>query len=135
MRISDWISDVCSSDLTPSRPQNSPEILAPLTPRLAVLYARPMQYTTEPRLSTLVIGADETETLNHVVQIYARDKLFYRSDKPVLTDEYRVRKHLQFSDPNHLVIEMIHDMPGVPDGSTHLNFQIGRESCRERVVH
>src|SRR3546814_7152633 len=97
---------------SPSRPQNSPEILAPLTPRLAVLYARPMQYTTEPRLSTLVIGADETETLNHVVQIYARDKLFYRYDKPVLTDEYRVRKHLQFSDPNHLVIEMIHDKIG-----------------------
>src|SRR3546814_14908810 len=65
---------------SPSRPQNSPEILAPLTPRLAVLYARPMQYTTEPRLSTLVIGVDETETLNHVVQIYARVNIFYRSE-------------------------------------------------------
>src|SRR3546814_9017759 len=66
---------------SPSRPQNSPEILAPLTPRLAVLYARPMQYTTEHRLSTLAIGGDENETINHVVQIDRKRKRLYSSHK------------------------------------------------------
>lgn len=85
--------------ISPSSTPYSPRILAPLTPRLAVLYAIPMQYMDEPRLSTLVISAGEAEALNHVVQIYARDKIYYRSDKPVLTDEYRAGKHLQLFGP------------------------------------
>ena len=100
---------------SPSGPPHSPRILAPLTPRLAVLYAHPMQYMVEPRLSTLVIGADEVDALNHVVQIYARDKLFYRSERPVLTDEYRAGKHLRLADSDHFIEAMIHDMPGVRD--------------------
>jgi hypothetical protein len=113
---------------SPSGPPHSPKILVPLTPRLAVLYACPMQYRAEPRLSTLVIGPDETEALNCVVQVYARDKLFYRSDKPALTDDYRAGKHLQFSNSGHIVDEMIHGMPGVPDRDTSLDFlgQLGR---------
>jgi len=102
----------------PNAMPHSPSILAPLTPRLAVLYARPMQYTVEPRLSTLVISAEETNALNRVVQIYACDELYYRSDKPLLTDEYRAGKHLQLSGPNNPVEQMIHDMPGVPDRDT-----------------
>jgi len=117
---------------SPSGAPHAPNILAPLTPRLAVLYARPMQYTVEPRLSTLVIAADEAEALNRVVQIYARDKLFYRSDRPDVTEEYRAAKHLQFSSPGHLVEEMIHGMPGVPDRDTSLDFlgQFGRRQGR-----
>lgn len=103
-------------------PPHSPRILAPLTPRLAVLYASPMRYMVEPRLSTLVIGAGEADALNHVVQIYACDKLYYRSEKPVLADEYRAGKHLRFSGPGHLIEEMIHSMPGVPDRDTSMDF-------------
>lgn len=100
----------------------SPRILAPLTPRLAVLYAIPGQYTVEPRLSTLVIDAEEAKSLNQVVQIYAREALFYRTDRPELIDEYRVAKHLQFSSSRNLVEEMVHGMPGVPDRDTSLDF-------------
>ena len=108
--------------ISPSGPPHSPRILAPLTPRLAVLYAIPMQYVVEPRFSTLVIGADEADALNHVVQIYACDKLYYRSEKPVLTDEYRTGKHLRLCSPGHFIEEMIHSMPGVPDRNTSLDF-------------
>lgn len=108
--------------ISPSGPPHSPRILAPLTPRLAVLYTSPARYVVEPRLSTLVISAGEADALNHVVQIYACDKLYYRSEKPVLADEYRVGKHLRLSGPSHLVEEMIHSMPGVPDRDTSLDF-------------
>lgn len=108
--------------ISPSGPPHSPRILVPLTPRLAVLYASPMQYVVEPRFSTLVIDADEANALNHVVQIYACDKLYYRSEKPVLTDEYRAGKHLRLSGPGHFIEEMIHGMPGVPDRDTSLDF-------------
>lgn len=108
--------------ISPSGPPHSPSILAPLTPRLAVLYAIPTRYMVEPRLSTLVIGAGEADALNRVVQIYARDKLYYRSEKPVLAEEYRACKHLRLSGPGHFIEEMIHSMPGVPDRDTSLDF-------------
>lgn len=110
---------------SPSAAPPSPAIFAPLTPRLALLYARPMRFTTEPRLSTLVIGADEAEALNRIVQIYARDKLFYRTDKPELTEDYRAVTHRQLSSPGHIIDELIHSMPGVPDRDTSLDF-LGR---------
>jgi hypothetical protein len=103
-------------------PPYSPQVLAPLTPRLAVLYAIPMRYREEPRLSTLVIAAREAEALNHVVQIYANDKIYYRSDKPTVTGEYSVGKHLRFSGPGHIIEELIHSMPGVPDRDTSMDF-------------
>lgn len=103
-------------------PPYSPQVLAPLTPRLAVLYAIPMRYREEPRLSTLVIGAREAEALNHVVQIYANDKIYYRSDKPTVTGEYSVGKHLRLSGPGHIIEELIHSMPGVPDRDTSMDF-------------
>lgn len=108
--------------VSPSNPPYSPRILAPLTPRLAVLYAIPMRYTVEPRLSTLVIGAGEADAFNHVVQIYARDKIYYRSEKPVLTDEYHTGKHLHLSGSDHFIEELIHSMPGVPNRDTSLGF-------------
>ncbi len=99
-----------------------PRILAPLTPRLAVLYAIPQRYTVEPRLSTLVIDAEEAEGLNQVVQIYAREAIFYRSDRPELIEEFQRAKHLRFASSRNIVEEMVHDMPGVPDRDASMDF-------------
>lgn len=107
---------------SPAMAPHAPRILAPLTPRLAVLYARPMQYRPEPRLSTLVIEADEADALNQVVQIYGAQAVFYRSEKPVLTDEFRAGKHLEFTSSRNIVEMMVHDMPGVPPRDTSLDF-------------
>lgn len=107
---------------SPSMAPHSPRILAPLTPRLAVLYAQPMQYTVEPRLSTLVVDAQEADALNQVVQVYAREKLFFRSDKPELIDEYRGSKHLHFSSSRNIAEAIVHDMPGVPPRDTSFDF-------------
>lgn len=107
---------------TPGMPPTSPRILAPLTPRLAVLYAVPMQYTVEPRLSTLVIDAEEAAALNEVVQVYAREMLFYRSERPNLIDDFRAGKHLRYTSSLNVVEMMVHDMPGVPSRDSKLDF-------------
>jgi hypothetical protein len=101
---------------------SSPRILAPLTPRLAVLYAIPTRYTVEPRLSTLVIGADEAENLNQVVQVYSREAIYYRTDRPELIDDFRAAKHLRYTSSRNIVETIIHDMLGVPDRDTSLDF-------------
>lgn len=101
---------------------SSPRILAPLTPRLAVLYAIPTQYRLEPRLSTIIVEAEETERLNHAVQVYARDAIFYRTDRPEVTDDFRAAKHLRYASSRNVVETMVHSMPGVPDRDTSLDF-------------
>jgi hypothetical protein len=111
----------CHNFVSPSGTPSSPRIIVPLTPRLAVLYARPMQYSTEPRLSTLVINADEALSLNRLIQVYAKDKIFFRSEKPDLTEEYTRNKHMELRGPS-IVESLIHSMPGVPDRDTSLDF-------------
>jgi hypothetical protein len=98
---------------SPSGAPSSARILAPLTPRLAVLYALPWRYMTEPRLSTLVIAREEADALNDTVQVYARNALFYRSEKPVLTPEFRSGQHRRYTSSGNAVEMIVRDMPGV----------------------
>lgn len=106
---------------SPNHPPHSTTILAPLTPRISVLLARPMQYNMEPRLVTLVLSAEEAEAFNCVVQVYSKDMLFFRYEPPKLTDDYRRGEHLQFSEPGHIVDDLIESLPGVPQRNRMLD--------------
>lgn len=91
----------------------SPKILLPLTPNIAVLFARPMSYMTMPRFFTLAIDADEAGKLNHAVQVYARDKIYYRSEKPEIDDAYIQGRHLEYSGANNPIENLISQIPGI----------------------
>lgn len=97
---------------SPVNSMHSPKILVPLTPNIAVLFVRPMAYTTMPRFLTLAIDADEAKNLNHAVQVYARDKIYYRSEKPEVCDAYVQGKHLEYSSPNNPIENLISFVPG-----------------------
>jgi hypothetical protein len=97
-----------------------PEILAPITPEISVLIARPWKYSPEPKLTTLVCTPAETERLNQAVQTYAKRFLFYRSEKPEVSPHYSVEKHLRFDGPND-ILGLIHSIPGVPDRDRNLD--------------
>lgn len=99
---------------SPNHLPHNPTILAPLTPWMSVLLVRPLGYVEEPRLVTLVISANEADGFNQVVQVYAKEMLFYRSEPPVLTDAFRRGEHLEFSEPGHIVDDLIESLPGVP---------------------
>jgi hypothetical protein len=60
-----------------------------------------MQYPSAPRLVTLRLGAEEVERMNEIVQIYASDFLFYRDDKPKLSDAFQHGEHRQFQYHGH----------------------------------
>ncbi len=87
-------------------------ILIPLTPKIIVLYANPMEYMVEPRLVTLEADDDLVELLNQTIQIYSKDCLFYRYQQPELTDEFLRSEHLVYAndDPIKALVERI---PGV----------------------
>jgi hypothetical protein len=101
---------------------HNPKMLVPITPWMSVLYTRPMSYRTEPKLVTLVATAAETDALNYAVQVYARKAIFYRSERPTITEAFAQGKHLVFADHRNSVEQLIHFIPGVPPRDTSLDW-------------
>ena len=95
-------------------PPMSPYILAPILPRISLLYARPNSYGVEPKVSTVVFDAEEATGLNDAVQVYARRSIFYRSEAPVIRDEFKAGRHLRYTHPNHPIEQIVRSLPGVP---------------------
>lgn len=60
-----------------------------------------LDYPTEPRLVTLRLGAEEVEQVNAITQVYACDFLFYRDDKPELSNAFQHGEHRQFQYHRH----------------------------------
>jgi hypothetical protein len=89
-----------------------PRILAPLTPNMAVVIAKPIMYSTEPKLTTIVATPAETDALNEAVQVYACDFIFFRTDKPKVTEDFRVGEHRMYNGPN-TVDNLINAIPGI----------------------
>ncbi len=91
-----------------------PKALAPITPNMAVLIARPMQYTPDPRLVTIVATPADADAMNHAVQVYAKDALYFRTERPHLTEAFTAATHMGYSRPGNPIDEFIHTLPGVP---------------------
>lgn len=99
---------------------SSPKILAPLTPDMAVLFVRPTRYSTEPRLMSIVLEPGETDFMNRTIQIYARDEIFFRSELPILTQDYECGKHRRFDGWDNPVEKFIRSIPGVGETANDL---------------
>lgn len=91
-----------------------PKLLAPLTPWMSVLFTRPVGYSTEPRLVTMVANEAETDALNYAVQVYARNMLFYRSERPQVDEAFTCGRHKIFANDRNLIDRLIYEIPGVP---------------------
>lgn len=99
----------------------SPKLFVPITPHICVLVCRPSQYTVEPRLTTLVLDDHEVDICNSTVSVYAKNAIFFRSQQPVLTEEFNRGKHLVYAHPGNSVDFLIHSIPGVPARNTSLD--------------
>lgn len=71
--------------------------IIPMTPSMAVLYTSPLQYVSKCELATIVLRNNEVEFLNLLVQVYSGDRIFYRSDRPVIHDAFLARQHMQIT--------------------------------------
>lgn len=103
-------------------PTTRARILVPLTPRLAALYAAPPRYAPGPRVSTLVVGPNEAVALNDAIQIYARDMLFFRSERPEIRADFVAAEHRRYASSRNPVEQIVHSMPGVPDRNSSLDW-------------
>lgn len=51
--------------------------------------------------------------MNNVVQVYSRDALFYRSEKPDLIGDFTCGEHREFNAPGHKIDMLVEAIPGV----------------------
>lgn len=100
----------------------APTIVAPITPNIAVIVTRPTAYMVEPRLSTLVLNDGEVEVCNHAVQVYARNALFFRNDRPFIDAAFARAEHLRYAHPDNPISELVRNIPGIPPRDTSLDF-------------
>lgn len=98
----------------PTQHLYNPKMLVPLTPWMSVLYTKPSSYRTLPRLSTLTASQAETDSLNYAVQVYAQNAIYYRSERPTMTDAFAQGRHMVFANHRNSVDQLIHEIPGVP---------------------
>jgi hypothetical protein len=86
------------------------KLVLPILPTAAVVYMLPLGgQPVEPRLVTLRLGEPEVRTLNDIVQVYACDFLFFRSEQPALTDAFRAGEHRQFRFHQHVWLDGLLD--------------------------
>ena len=105
-----FFHNITSAPMAPAMPR----ILAPLTPAMSVLHAIPGgRYMEEPRMTTMVLRDDETEALNNTVQVYSGKELFFRSQQPQMTDDFRVGQYLCHTGHDHSIETFVRDIPGV----------------------
>jgi hypothetical protein len=90
-----------------------PRMLVPITPEISVIVVRPMEYLVEPKLSTLVLTADEVEQCNAAVQVYAAHALFFRSEVPVPIEAFQIGDHRQYANSDNPIDRLIEEVPGV----------------------
>jgi len=95
-------------------PPHDPKILAPITPTMSVIISRPTSYMVEPRLTTIVLTNEEVDQCNHAVQVYSREALFFRSERPTLDEAFSSGAHLAYSHPDNPIDSLIRGIPGVP---------------------
>jgi hypothetical protein len=76
--------------------QLNPRCIIPLTPGITVVFTKPAQYWTEPSLMTMRVSRDEAIFLNNTIQVYSKDAIFYRAQKPSLLRSFGERQHFQY---------------------------------------
>jgi hypothetical protein len=86
-------------------------ILVPLTPMIAVLYVLPGAYMVNPRLVTQEANYDVITIINETVQVYSKECLFYRFERPFLSEHFLRREHLYYSDGDPVEM-LVEQMPG-----------------------
>ena len=102
-------------------PPHMPKIVAPITPHISVIVCRPTSYMVEPRLTTIVLTAEEVDQFNHALQVYSRQALFFRSERPLIDQVFRSGQHLRYTDPDNPIDRFIRGIPGIPDRNRRLD--------------
>ncbi|EIC31338.1 MULTISPECIES: hypothetical protein [Methylomicrobium] len=76
-----------------------PRAIVPILPNICVFYSHPSYCKRNPRLITIELEQTEVDFINQTTMIYSQNYVFYRSQKPIITESFSCKKFLKY-DPN-----------------------------------
>lgn len=76
-------------------PQSGRKLILPILPNLAIAYMFPQGYPSQPRMVSIHLSQYEVDYINEVTQVYAKNVLFFRKQKPIVTEAFSKNKHLE----------------------------------------
>ncbi|MBC3765832.1 DUF4238 domain-containing protein [Neptunicella marina] len=74
------------------------QIVIPITPNIAVVWANPRSYMSQPLVQSLPIDRRTVLMINNAIQIYSKDYIFYRNEMPELIEPFTRNEHLTYSN-------------------------------------
>ena len=98
---------------SPVQGMPSPRMLVPVTPKIAVIYVIPSRWRVEPRLVRRTLTSKEVAWVNCAVQVHSKSEIFFRSEKPWITDAFRDQAFQRFGTRENVVDGLIDSIPGV----------------------
>lgn len=79
-------------------PHSGRKLILPILPNLAIAYIFPQGYPNDPKMVAIHLAEDEVTCINEYTQIYAKSFLFFRKQKPNVTEAFCTNKHLILND-------------------------------------
>ena len=79
-----------------------PRIIVPILPNICICYSRPISYITNPRLIIKEITKDDVNFINKTTITYSRDYIFYRQQRPDISENFSCKKFLEY-DPDPII--------------------------------
>jgi hypothetical protein len=97
------------------------KVVIPMTPDIAVIWSSPMAYRSYPMIISIEADEETVEIVNNSVQVYSKEYLFFRTQKPNLIEDFKLGEHRVYghqTDPLDSLIDSL-----IPDESrTHFGF-------------
>jgi len=91
------------------------KIVIPITPCITVVWSSPMACRSYPRLISIEADSEIVEIVNNSVQVYSKEYLFYRSQKPSLIEDFKLGEHRVYDHRTDPVGRLIDSL--IPDES------------------
>ncbi|MEM0909402.1 MAG: hypothetical protein AAGJ37_00415 [Pseudomonadota bacterium] len=83
------------------------ETVIPITPNIAVAWVFSNRFRTKPRAKAISIEPDDVLLINEATQIYSKDFLFFRYQKPFLFEFFTKNQHLEISPTTNYLHKLL----------------------------
>ncbi len=107
----DWLSGSISGHALKGR------AIIPLTPWICVYICTPMYMRRSPNWAVFNAAPWMVDWVNDIIQIYSREKLFYRYRPPKLSQAFKRREFLEHSKRSDAFLDMLDNLASMPRSS------------------
>lgn len=98
--------------------------LVPLSPEICVYFCATSRMASGSNVATFTAARWQVNWINDLMQIYAKNHLFFRSRPPKLTEEFKRKQFLQLEYHRDELIDELDKLAGVERGPDYSNWPV-----------